>query len=73
MSKDLTREEAGAIRGLERLARRWPPTLMLLSYGDSLSVIHTADLDAVAGGTGPRPRQDLVIADIDGIPNDGGT
>jgi len=67
----LTDEERKAIATLQRLAKRWPRTLMLLSYDSSLSVIHTADLDAIADGT-DLARQDLILADIDGIPNDGG-
>lgn len=66
-----TNEERKAIAALEQLAKRWPQSLMLLSYDSGLSVIHTADFDAIADGTGSE-RQDLILADIDGIPNDGG-
>jgi hypothetical protein len=67
---ELTPGEARAIAALRRLARRWPPTLELISMGGGLHVIHTSD---------PRysmphgvDRQEAVLADIDGIPNDGG-
>lgn len=67
----LTDEERRAIAALERLAKRWPRTLTLLSYDGSLSVIHSADLDVISDGT-HAARQDLILANIDGIPNDGG-
>jgi hypothetical protein len=66
-----TDPERAAIGALQRLAKRWPRTLMLLSYDGGLSIIHTADLDAIADGYGPE-RQDLVLASINDIPNDGG-
>lgn len=69
--QDLTDEERRAIAALERLAAQWPRTLTLLSYDGSLSVIHSADLGVIADGT-EASRQDLVLAHIDRIPNDGG-
>lgn len=68
---ETTGDEQRAIEALERLARRWPRTLTLLSYDGSLSVVHTADRDTITDGNSPR-REDLIIANIDGIPNDGG-
>ena len=67
----LTAKERRAIADLEQLAKRWPQTLTLLSYDGGLSVIHTADFDTVADGTASA-RQELILANIDGIPNDGG-
>jgi hypothetical protein len=73
---ELTPAEAQAIAALQRLAKHWPPTLKLVSMGGSLSVIHGADprWTPVAAGTwsDSLPRQACVLADIDGIPNDGG-
>jgi hypothetical protein len=68
---EVTEEERKAIAALKRLARRWPRSLTLLSYDGSLSVVHTADRDYISDGDGTE-RQDRILADIDGIPNDGG-
>lgn len=68
---EVTAEEDRAIKALEQLAKRWPQTLTLLSDGGALSVIHSADRAAIAEGNGVE-REDLVLASIDGIPNDGG-
>ena len=53
--------EAAAIRSLQRLAKKWPQSLHLFSWSGSLKVTkrNSNDIDAA-------------IADIDGIPNDGG-
>lgn len=67
----LSDPELSAIAALQRLARRWPRSLTLVSYDGSLSVIRSADLGAIADGNGPE-REDLILANIDGIPNDGG-
>lgn len=67
----VTEEERKAIAALERLAKRWPGSLTLLSYDGGLSVIHTAGRDYITDGDGPE-RQERVLAHIDGIPNDGG-
>lgn len=69
---ELNDEERRAIAALERLAKCWPQTLTLLSYDGTLSVVHTVNKDVIADGYGPE-RQDLVLAHIDGIPNDGGS
>jgi hypothetical protein len=63
--------EWAAIEALQRVAKRWPPTLTLLSIDGGLSVIHTADLDYIIGSNDPE-RHDRVLANIEGIPNDGG-
>jgi hypothetical protein len=57
----ITPEEAAAIRSLKRLARKWPNSLMLLSWSGSLHVTkrNSNDIDAL-------------IATILNIPNDGG-
>ena len=60
--------ERRAIRDLRTLASRWPDTLKLFSAAGSLIVL-PADYDC-----GPDGRLDpaVVLAYIDGIPNDGG-
>lgn len=66
----LTVEEDKAIRSLERLAKRWPRSLTLVSMGGSLHVVHTAD--ERMGAPGNIERAEAVLAGIVGIPNDGG-
>lgn len=68
----LTYAEGRAIRDLHMLARRWPQTLKLVSMDGGLQVIRNGDprFD-IDYGTGPE-RQQCVLADICGIPNDGG-
>jgi hypothetical protein len=64
---DLTSEERNAIAALERLAKRWPPSLKLFSWSGLLCVVPNgvslSDSDDPDG---------LVITTIAGIPNDGG-
>lgn len=67
---DLSPDETSAIRGLQRLARRWPRSLTLASMGGSLVVVRTGDDRFVDGDA--LERQDAVLADIEGIPNTGG-
>jgi hypothetical protein len=57
----ITPEEAAAIRSLKRLAKKWPNSLMLLSWSGTLHVTkrNSDDIDAS-------------IAHIPNIPNDGG-
>ena len=64
--------EEQAIRSLQRLAKKWPQSLTLLSMGGTLSVVHTDDDRWNGYGNGTLERQEAVIADIYGIPNDGG-
>jgi len=59
--------EATAIASLQRLARRWPDTLQVVSLGGRLHVFHLG-ADKINGGFDP----DKMLASIDGIPNDGG-
>lgn len=60
----LTLEELDAVKSLERLAKKWPRSLMLVSAASSLVVVHTDDLsDDFAS---------RVLSSISGIPNDGG-
>jgi hypothetical protein len=67
---DISDDEARAIHELNRLAARWPRTLTLVSMGGSLAVIRTGD--PRYGARHPGDRQDAIIENIDGIPNDGG-
>jgi hypothetical protein len=66
----LTEEEARTIGALHRLAKRWPPTLTLASMSGGLCVFHTGD-PRWGLESGPD-RQEAVLDEIDGIPNDGG-
>jgi hypothetical protein len=63
----LTRDETLAIRALARLARKWPPSLTLFSWSGSLFVVRSGSslLDA-------EDPETLILAEIEGIPNDGG-
>lgn len=68
----LTGEEVNAIRALERLAKRWPQSLKLVSWSGSLCVIR-ADVDFLnRDRPGFVDPNDAVITTIEGIPNDGG-
>lgn len=67
-----TDEERAAIGALQRLAKRWPPSLKLISMDANLHVIHQDDTDRVSGFDSAPERQARILADIDGIPNDGG-
>jgi fructoselysine-6-P-deglycase FrlB-like protein len=70
---EMTDDERKAIAALQRLAKRWPKSLMLASMGGSLYVISTFDHafdDEVGGHVGVDP--DKVLTYIDGIPNTGG-
>jgi hypothetical protein len=67
---EFTAEELAAIRSLERLGRKWPKTLALMSMNGTLLVIHTSDRSRVAetfAGDG-----EMLSASIPGITNDGG-
>ncbi len=69
---ELTREEANAIRALERLASRWPASLKLVSWSGSLHIVR-ADVDYLNHDRpGYVDPNDAVITTIEGIPNDGG-
>lgn len=57
-SVPLSSAEEEAIKTLEKLAKKWPKTLMLFSWSGSLVVV--------------RQRGGEVLATIRGIPNDGG-
>jgi hypothetical protein len=61
---EITKEEAKAIAALSRLASKWPKSLMLFSQSGSLLVLKP-----------PPSREPLLryeVAEINGIPNDGG-
>jgi len=66
----LTDAERKAITSLQQLAKHWPRTLTLVSMEGNLHVIRTGD-ERFGLPFGPD-RQQAIIADIDGIPNDGG-
>lgn len=70
MDHELTDEEERAIAALQRVARRWPQSLTLVSMGGSLSVIRTDDERFDSSST--AERGEAVVVDIYGIPNDGG-
>lgn len=73
--RDLTNAEVRAIAALEQLAKKWPPSLTLVSMDGGLQVVLTQEYH---DGNGPEflsgaERQELcVVTDIHGIPNDGG-
>jgi hypothetical protein len=62
--------ERKAIAALQRLAKRWPQTLKLVSMDGGLHVIRNGD--ERYGTRFGTDRQESVIASIYGIPNDGG-
>lgn len=65
----LTTEEEQAITDLQRLGDRWPRTLTLLCMDGGMHVIRTGDSRySPQKGDG----QEAILADIHGIPNDGG-
>jgi hypothetical protein len=69
-----TEWERAVILALQELAKDWPPTVMLVSMDGGLQVVRT---DAFRAGHEESPsrigQQDsCVLANIDGIPNDGG-
>lgn len=61
-----SQKERVAIRELQSLAERWPQTLGLFSWSGSLVVVQLQD------GGFPENISENVLADIVGIPNDGG-
>jgi hypothetical protein len=66
MMRDLTPAERKAIRDLEDLADRWPPSLMLFAGdGNDIEVLLTLDYLA-------DPHSAVAITKIGRIPNDGG-
>ena len=64
MEIELTTEEARAISGLRRLSSIWPKSLMLFAGGAGLTVRKPQ--------AGQFPDDRYVVADIYGIPADGG-
>lgn len=59
----LTRQEASAVKQLEKLARSWPKTLRLQSWSGALHVLKV--------GKG-MTIDECKVTVIHGIPNDGG-
>jgi hypothetical protein len=72
--RDLTDDERRAIASLNRLAKRWPRTLTLVSMGGGLYVIRSDDerFHVEHDGLNGLTRADAIIDTILGIPNDGG-
>lgn len=68
----VTVREASIIAALHELGGHWPESLTLLSMDGQLCVIHTADQDVAAGAIPGADRTSVILAVIDGIPNDGG-
>jgi hypothetical protein len=67
---DLTMAEAKAIAQLTTMARYWPQTLKLVSMDGRLCVIHEGDWRF--GHFDRIERQESILAEIAGIPNEGG-
>lgn len=64
MSRELTPEEAKAVRALKRLSNKWPRTLKLFSWAGTL-VIMDSDMEA--------SHDAILVHDTTfDIPNDGG-
>ena len=60
--REMTALEAKAVAELQKLAKKWPQTLRLFSWSGSLCVMDRA----------VPPGNNAVLANIRGIPNDGG-
>lgn len=69
---ELTHEEHLAIEHLRRVAARWPQTLRLVSMDGGLSVVRNCDPRYDFDYGHPAERQQAILANIEGIPNDGG-
>jgi len=61
----LTKDEANAIKGLERLAKRWPEILSIFSHSGALVVMKRHP-------DHPEDERGRIVASIRGIDNDGG-
>lgn len=61
--KSLTVREKTAIKALQRLARRWPESLALISWSGSLYVVPVDEMD--------EPHEKRCVP-IYGVTNDGG-
>jgi hypothetical protein len=66
----MTLEEVRAVQALARLAKRWPPTLKLISMSGDLYVMHAGD--ERFGSLSSQERQACVLYTFTGIPNEGG-
>jgi hypothetical protein len=66
----MTRAEIRAVQSLDRLAKRWPKTLKLVSMGGTLCVVHDDD-ERFHSEHSPE-RGESVLYTFEGIPNDGG-
>jgi hypothetical protein len=67
-----TYTEAQAIAALRRLARRWPSRLKLISWSGALVVIDKDLNERLIGERDGAISERAVVAQITGIPNDGG-
>lgn len=63
----VTEDEKRAIEALQRLAGRWPQSLTLFSWSGTLCIVRSEE-DLFNGGD----PNDAIVAEIGGIPNDGG-
>jgi len=59
----LTTQEKRAISELEKLAKRWPKTLVVFSWSGTLHVLKPGKR---------RTMGQAIVASFSGIPNDGG-
>jgi hypothetical protein len=62
MSRDLTPEEAAAIRSLKRLAKKWPRSLTIFGWNGSMCVMDTS----------MNKCGSAILDEVSGIPCDGG-
>jgi hypothetical protein len=70
LMRPLAPDEEKALKALKALAMKWPQTLQLLSMSGSMSVVFARD--SRMNEDDPVVRQESVIAEVYGIPNDGG-
>jgi len=73
-TRPLTARERRVVDELRQLARHWPGSIMLVSMDGGLQVVDTAAFHAGndANLNGAERQQACVLADIEGIPTDGG-
>ena len=69
--RELSSEEAKAIRSLQRLARVWPKTLWLFATGRTLNIMSVGDNGERVMRDSGGVDQDLIVSQVD-IPSDGG-
>lgn len=69
---ELTEAEVRAVSALQRVARRWPPSLTLFADGGSLIIIRTEDVGLFVDNRSEGERDGCIVTTVHGIPNDGG-